>query len=135
MLVCCAIINGPDREWDQQLDKAEDTEIEILTSQQVADVLTALEGHALFPIVSLALATGMRRGELLGLQWGDIELDTGTLKVERAVEETGAGLRLKTSEARGISLASETVTMLRARKVQQMETRLVLGQGQAGPTH
>ncbi len=117
-----------------QPPKAEDTEIEILTSEQVVDVLTALEGNALFAIVSLALATGMRRGELLGLQWGDIDLESGTLKVERAVEETSAGLRLKPPKTkrgrRNISLPSEAVTMLRARKVQQMETRLVLGQGQ-----
>ena len=37
----------------------------------------------------------MRRGELLGLMWGDIDLDRGTLRVERSVEETKAGLRLK----------------------------------------
>ena len=34
----------------------------------------------------------MRRGELLGLMWGDIDLDRGTLRVERSVEETKAGL-------------------------------------------
>ena len=37
----------------------------------------------------------MRRGELLGLQWGDVDLDKATLKVERSLEETKAGLRLK----------------------------------------
>jgi integrase len=44
----------------------------------MADVLAKLECYSLFPIVSLALATGMRRGELLGLQWGDIDLDAAT---------------------------------------------------------
>jgi integrase len=112
---------------------AEDTELETLTREQAADVLTALEGHTLLPIVSLALASGMRRGELLGLQWGDIDLDSGTLRVERAIEETGAGLRLKPPKTkrgrRSISLPVESVTMLRAHKVQQMELRLLLGQG------
>jgi integrase len=37
----------------------------------------------------------MRRGELLGLQWGDVDLDKATLKVERSLEETKAGFRLK----------------------------------------
>jgi integrase len=44
----------------------------------MADVLAKLECYSLFPIVLLALATGMRRGELLGLQWGDIDLDAAT---------------------------------------------------------
>ena len=43
------------------------------------------------PIVTLALATGMRRGELLGCEWGDIDLERGVLHVERSVEETKAG--------------------------------------------
>ena len=72
--------------------KVEQREIEILAPEQIADVLAKLEGHTLFPIVSLALATGMRRGELLGLQWGDIDLDRGVLRVERSVS-LGAGGR------------------------------------------
>ena len=68
--------------------KVEQTEIEILTADQITDVRTKLEGHALYPIASLALATGMRRGELLALQWGDVDLDSGTLRVERSLEET-----------------------------------------------
>src|SRR5262245_12057735 len=55
--------------------KVEENEIEILSAEQIADVLTKLGGHAFYPIVALALATGMRRGELLDLQWGDIILD------------------------------------------------------------
>jgi len=74
--------------------KAEDTEIVILSAEQVSAVLTALKGRSLYPIVALALVTGMRRGELLGLQWGDINLDAAILQVSRSVEETRAGLRL-----------------------------------------
>src|SRR6185436_12969041 len=66
----------------------EERELEILTAEQIAEVRTKLAGHTLLPIVELALATGMRRGELLGLQWADVDLDTGKLRVERSVEET-----------------------------------------------
>jgi len=67
----------------------EQQEVEVLQPEQVSAVLESLQGHTLLPIVSLALATGMRRGELLGLQWGDIELDAAKpfLRVERSVEE------------------------------------------------
>src|SRR5262249_39554661 len=59
--------------------KAESKEIEILSADQVRAVLDALDGHALYPIAALAIHSGMRRGELLGIQWGDIDLDAGTL--------------------------------------------------------
>ena len=53
-----------------QPPKVEEREIEILTPDQIGEVLAKLDGHPLYPIVALALATGVRRGELLGLQWG-----------------------------------------------------------------
>src|SRR5262249_14077724 len=99
----------------------------------IKTVLDALQGHNLHPIVSLALATGMRRGELLGLQWGDVNLDSATVRVERSLEETKAGLRLKPPKTRrgkrNITLPSEAVAMLRTYKVQQMELRLAIGIG------
>ena len=80
----------------------------------------------------------MRRGELLGLQWGDIDLDAGTLRVERSIEETTAGLRLKPPKTkrgrRNITLPPETVGMLRAHKVQQMQLRLLLSMGKPDAT-
>jgi integrase len=98
----------------QKPPKVEEREIEILSFEQVADVRAKLRGHSLSPIVELALATGMRRGELLGLQWGDIDWDSGTLRVERSLEETKAGLRLKPPKTkrgrRNITLPSETAT-------------------------
>jgi integrase len=72
----------------------------------------------------------MRRGELCGLQWGDVDLDKATLRVERSLEETKAGLRLKPPKTkrgrRSLTLPPEAV---RAHKVQQLEFRLVVGMG------
>jgi integrase len=53
---------------------AEDTEVDILGAEEIAATLEALRGSYLFPIVSLALSTGMRRGELLALRWQDVDL-------------------------------------------------------------
>jgi integrase len=96
-------------------------------------IRTKLVGHTLAPIVELALATGTRRGELCGLQWGDIDLDRGVLRVERSVEETKAGLRLKAPKTkrgrRNITLGESAVAMLRTHKIKQLEIRLVLGLG------
>ena len=54
---------------------------------------------------------------LSGLQWGDVDLDKATLRVERSVEETKAGLRLKSPKTkrgrRNVSLSSDAVALLR----------------------
>ena len=80
----------------------------------------------------------MRRGELLGLQWGDIDLDAATLRVERSVEETKTGLRLKSPKTkrgrRNLKLPTEAVSVLRAHKVQQMQIRFALGMGKPDAT-
>jgi integrase len=113
--------------------KVEEGEIEILSPEQITTVLAALEGHSLYPIVALALGTGMRRGELLALQWADVGLDAGTLLVQRSLEETKAGLRFKPPKTRhgrrNIKLGATAVATLRDLKVQRMETRLAIGMG------
>jgi integrase len=115
--------------------KVESQEIGILTPAQVTAVLEALESHPLHPIASLALATGMRRGELLALQWSDVDLAGGKLKVERSVEETKTGLRIKPPKTklsrRTVTLPPEAIAMLREHKIRQLELRLALGQGGA----
>jgi integrase len=83
------------------------------------------------------MATGMRRGELLGLEWGDVDLDRGVLRVERSVEETKAGLRVKEPKTRrsrrNIGVPQDAVAMLRNHKVAQLELRLKLGLGNITP--
>jgi integrase len=111
----------------------ETKEVEILTSTQVKTLLDGLQGHMLHPIAALDLATGLRRGELLALQWGDIDLDRGIMRVERSVEETNSGLRLKPPKTRrgrrNIGLSRDAVELLRRHRKEQLELRLQLGQG------
>jgi integrase len=56
--------------------------MEILSSAQVKAVLDALCDSEIYPHVVILLSTGIRRGELMGLQWGDVDLDKGKLKIE-----------------------------------------------------
>jgi integrase len=58
-------------------------EVTPLTLEQIQKLLAAVEGHRLEALFKLAIATGMRRGELLGLKWQDIDLARGTLQVRR----------------------------------------------------
>jgi len=111
----------------------EAVEIEILAADQIADVLAKLAEHVLYSIAALALATGMRRGELLALRWTDCDLDAAAVRVERSLEETADGLRFKPPKTkrgrRSISLPPSTVQVLREHRRKQLETRVALGLG------
>ena len=89
--------------------------------------------HDLHPLVVTALGTGMRRGELLALRWIDVDLDGNKLRIERALEETKAGLRVKPPKTaygkRTITLPASVVDVLRDCRRQQVEKRLALGLG------
>jgi integrase len=118
--------------------RVEPQEVEILTPDQVAAVLDKLRDHQLYPVAALGLATGLRRGELLGLQIGDFELEAGSLTVQRSLEETkAAGLRFKTTKSkagrRTISIPPGAVALVRAHWRRRLEQCLALGLGRPGP--
>jgi integrase len=116
--------------------KVEAVEIAILSTAEIVAVLAELDGHPLHPIAALALGTGMRRGELCALAWGAIDLDGATVRVERSLEETAAGLRLKPPKTRygrrTISLPAGVVETMRVHRRRQAEQRLLLGLGRPG---
>jgi integrase len=95
--------------------------------------LEALKGARIYPIVALALATGARRSELLALKWSNVDLERGTLKIEHSLEETKAGLRLKSPKTkagrRSILLPPFAVDVLSQHRKEQLELRLQLGMG------
>jgi integrase len=113
--------------------KVEADEVEILNADQIAAVLDAMKGYRLHPIASLAIASGMRRGELLALRWSDVDLARAVLKVDRSLEQTKAGLRFKCRKSRcgrrSITLPPITVAMLRSHRKEQLEQRFQLGMG------
>jgi integrase len=62
-------------------------EITPLSQEQARTLLEAARGDRLEALYVLALTTGMRQGELLGLQWKEVDLDGGTLRVNRSIYE------------------------------------------------
>jgi integrase len=65
--------------------KARKKEILPLDQEQVRRLMEAARGNKLEALYVLAVNTGMRQGELLGLQWRDVDLDSGTLRVNRTI--------------------------------------------------
>jgi len=117
--------------------KVDETEIESLKADEINAVLTALKDHRLEPIVVLALSTGARRGEMLALNWENVDLDAGTIKIERSLEQTKAGLRFKAPKTKNgrrvVSLPPIAVDALRAHRRRRLELRMALGQGKPEP--
>ncbi|MCK5088774.1 MAG: site-specific integrase, partial [Hyphomicrobiaceae bacterium] len=114
--------------------KVEQTKAAILTDGQIADMLAKIEGLSLYPIVALAIGTGARRGEIAALRWSDIDLDAATVRIERSLEQTAAGLRVKDPKTkagrRTVSLPKFTVEAISVHRRQQLELRLTVGTGQ-----
>jgi len=64
----------------------DDRRPEPMTAAQAKSILRAVEGHRLEPLFRVALGTGMRQGEILGLQWSDVDLEDGAITVRRALQ-------------------------------------------------
>lgn len=111
----------------------EHREIEVLAPTETAAVLAAARTTRLFPIIVVALGTGMRRGEVLGLRWSDIDLERRTLTVAQSLEQTKGALRFKAPKTkksrRTIALSPALVEELQTHRARQAADRLALGMG------
>jgi integrase len=84
----------------------------------------------IYPIIVLAMATGMRRGELLALEWRDLNWERGILEVSKSLEETKQGLRTKSTKSgatRRFSIPAEALEVLREHKRDQDQQRALYG--------
>lgn len=100
-----------------------------LDPYQVKALLEAASESRVKALYVVAIHTGLRRGELLGLQWTDADLDAGTLTVRRSLDVDGTYKTPKNQAAkRTLKLTSQTLDALKAHKARQNTERL-----QAGP--
>ncbi len=106
------------------------------TEQPAPAVVTGTSARArLGALFAVALATGMRRGELLALRWDDVDLDDGVLAVERAVTVVNGARTYdtpKNHERRTVKLDADTVARLRALRREQVGARLAFGKAWQG---
>lgn len=106
-------------------------EISALDETRIVELLNHLDGTLLGPVTRLAVYTGMRRGELLGLTWDAIELESRVLHVRQSLEVIGAGrdraVRFKAPKTeksrRDIPLTSGAIEVLRSQHARQSELR------------
>lgn len=101
-------------------------------AEQLRQFLDSIEQHRLYPAYHLAASTGMRRGEVLGLLWNDVDLDGRRLSISQALLSVAYAVKIgdvKTGPSRRtIDLDPRTVSILRSWRKRQLEERLALGE-------
>lgn len=132
------IARNPCDVFKRQLPKVERKEMTTLDSEQSAALLDALRDDRLYWPTMLALATGMRRGEILALRWRNVDLDRGSVHLVESLEQTKkGGMRFKppkSARGRSIVLPTFAVDELRRRRREQAEELLKAGVRQSGAT-
>ncbi len=105
---------------------------EPLTADEARKFLATANGHRLQSLFELALHTGLRKGELLGLRWEDLDLDAGTAAIRRTLQRTSTGglttLPTKTcASERRIALPTRCLHSLKLHHEQQKREREAAG--------
>lgn len=99
------------------------------TAQEATQFLKAAaeEGTQACVFYTLALETGMRKGELCGLKWQDVDLTTRTITVSRTLLKPGHEPVFgppKNKQARTLKIAPATAKLLKKHKVEQAECKM-----------
>ncbi len=104
-------------------------EIRPLTAAQARAFLAETSGARMGALYGLAIATGMRQGELLALRWRDVDLERGWLSVRHTLRRSTRELaEPKTDRGRRtLRLGPASLALLRAHRVRQAEERLRAG--------
>ncbi len=116
--------------------KIQSPEMKTVDGAGIAALMLAAQRTELEIPIILALGTGLRRGELLGLRWSDVDLESGRLSVKRSVEIIQGRIHEKEPKTvrsrRMISVPAFVIAALRRHRVVQAQQLLQLGIGSQG---
>ena len=102
------------------LPKVEHKEMKTIPAEQLQAFLNEAKETGVYEMYYIELATGLRRGELLGLKWQDIDWKNGIIKVRRQIaradgEIVEAPLKTKNSY-RAVTISQQAIEVLKAQK-------------------
>ncbi len=106
-------------------------EIQPFTKEQAKLFRAAVRGDRLEALYTAALALGLRRGEVLGLRWEDVDLEQGTLTVRASLQRVDGKLQLAEVKTRGsrrtVRMPKVALEALRSHRTRQLEEQLAGG--------
>lgn len=111
--------------------KAKKKEIQIWTIEQANQFLQVAKKNTRYYIAFLlALSTGMRQGEILGLRWKDIDFEEGVIKVVQTLDHQGKKIHSETKSKAGqrtVAIDSWTLEALKSYKAKVAQEKLIAG--------
>lgn len=106
--------------------------MQVYSPEQACTLLESVRGTREEGLYTLALFTGMREGELLGLRWRDVDLAAGHLTIQTALKnvKNRRWLGKPKTEAgrRKIMLTTTAIAALRSHRTRQLQERLAAGE-------
>ena len=119
------------------LPKVEHKEMKTLTADQLSAFFQEARDSGVYELYYLDFATGLRRGELLGLKWTDVDLDRGVLKIQRAISRQNGKVveaPLKTKNAyRTLPLSADAISVLMQQRRKTGNSEWVFPSPTGGP--
>lgn len=114
-----------------RLPKPQPRQFVVIDRQEIQAFIDAAQQTKYPNELITMLLTGLRIGEIRGLQWEDIDLDAGTMKIQRQLQPTNGSLERftppKYGEIRLLHIPSEEIAVLRAQRLKQASERLKSG--------
>jgi integrase len=105
-------------------------EMRTLDAAEVRKLLEAAQGSRLYEVILIAVTTGMRRAEILGLRWADVDFDRSQISVSGVLQVDGSLAEPKTPRSRrDVGMPPTLRDALRSHKARQNEEKLALGAG------
>ncbi|NHN28538.1 site-specific integrase [Paenibacillus agricola] len=104
----------------------------VWNEKELAEFLRVARSDRLYAAFFLAMTTGLRRGEILGLRWRDVDVENKVLFVSQILSPDGKKLLSETkttSSRRSVDLCVETVGMLRKQRRSIVAEKVEMGEG------
>lgn len=101
--------------------------------QELQTFLAEARSHRMEALFALAVTSGARSGELLGLRWSDVEMEAGLINIRTALQQTRQGFALVEPKTKGsvrtLALSHVAGDALRRQRIRQNEEALRVGPG------